>query len=289
MKAILSMTMLFVFLSASAVANTVVDPVAAVFGRPGLRQGNVTKFTFPRTDLKVRIGDVVLSPALALTSWAAFAPSGGGSMVMGDLVLTPAEVPRVIPALLHGGLQITALHNHLLGESPPVMYLHFAGHGDAQALARALKAALRKSATPLGAPARAAKTPPHDWSSVERIFGKPGQRQGNVIQFSFPRRETMTESGQPIPIAMGVATAVNLEAHGKDAVAAGDFVLRAAEIQRVAAALTAHGIAVVALHNHMLSESPRLFFMHFWGEGSADALARGLKVAIDETTAIRRK
>jgi hypothetical protein len=258
------------------------DPASldAILGRTGAQlPGGVTKFGFPRTDLSVDVAGVRIRPALALGSWAAFK----GSMVMGDLALTEAEVNPVITALQAGGIEQTAVHNHLLNENPRIVYVHFAGHGDAAALAKTLRAALARTKTPLDAPAAAAAAPLDlPLADLDKILGAAGKTNGGVDQFSIARTDKVMEHGMEIPPSMGVATAINMQPAGSGrAVATGDFVMTAGEVNGVIRALRKGDIAITALHSHMLDEQPRLFFMHFWGDGDPLALARTLRSALD--------
>jgi hypothetical protein len=262
----------------------------AALGRGGSAQpGNVYKFGFPRGDLDVRIGDVRLKPALALGSWAAFMElPNGHTMAMGDLVLTESEVNDVISALQAGGIEQSALHNHVLGETPRVMYLHFSGHGDAVALARTLRGALEKTKTPLQPPGGTAPAPDLPASGLDRILGHTGKPNGGVLQYSVPRAERIVEHGTEVPPAAGTATAINFQPTGNGRAAiSGDFVVLASEVNAVIRELRAGGIDVTALHSHMLDEEPRLFFMHFWANDDAVKLATALRRALDRTSSRR--
>ncbi|AHG89657.1 protein of unknown function LppY and LpqO [Gemmatirosa kalamazoonensis] len=259
--------------------------VDSALGRKGAAQAaGVMRYGFPRSDLQVTVNGVRLAPALALGSWLAFRDVGGGSvMAMGDLVMLEAEVGPVMRALQAGGVEQTALHNHVLGESPHVMYMHVSAHGDPVKIARTVHDALARTGTPAASPAPA--TPPAldlDTAAVARTLGVAGKANGGVYQVSVPRRETIREDGHEVPPSMGVATAINFQPTGSGRAAiTGDFVLRAAEVNPVIRALHGAGIEVTALHSHMLDEEPRLFFMHFWANDDAAALARGLRNALD--------
>lgn len=254
--------------------------VEDVFGRTGAHQGDMVKIPFPRSDLAVTAGGVKIAPALALTGWAAFKPMKNAAMMMGDLVLLESEVPRVMKKLEAQGIEITALHNHLMDESPTVMYMHFSGHGDAAELARALKEALSETKTPLGAPPSPTASSPVDWSAVESALGHTGAHNGNVLQVGVPRARPIEEAGMEVPPFMGMANSMNFQMDGSRAAITGDFVLTAAEVNPVLRALIDHGIAVTALHSHMLDETPRIFFMHFWAVDDPVVLAQGLKAAL---------
>ena len=261
--------------------------VDTILGRAGAMQpGGVYKFSLPRSDLSVSVGDVKLKPALALGSWIGFLPVGtADALVMGDLVLTETEIGPVMRALQQGGVEQTALHNHLRSELPHVMYMHIMGNGKPEAIARAIHAALALTGTPAAAGTPA---PPAaielDTAAIARTIGQRGRLNGVVYQLTFPRTETIRMGDQEIPASMGVATAINFQPTGRGrAVATGDFVLLGSEVNTVIHALVAHDIEVTAVHSHMLDESPRLFFMHFWGSGSTVAIAQGLRAALDLT------
>ena len=261
--------------------------VDAALGRKGAAQpGGVQRYGFPRGDLQVTLGSVRLAPALALGGWLAFLDVGGGrAMAMGDLVLLESEVGPVMRALQAGGVEQTALHNHVLGESPHVMYMHVAAHGDPVAIARTVRDALSHTATPAAAPPSAA--PPTidlDTAAIARTLGFGGKANGGVYQVSVPRRESIRDDGHELPPSMGVATGINFQPTGGGrAAVTGDFVLRSTEVNPVIRALHAGGIEITALHSHMIDEEPRLLFMHFWANDDALKLARALRGALDHT------
>ena len=262
--------------------------VAEALGRAGADQpGGVVRFSFPRGDLTVVVNGVTLKPALALGSWVAFEPMGQHeAAAMGDLVLLESEVPDVMKALQAGGVEQTALHNHVLGESPRIMYMHVSAHGDPVKIAQTVRTALATTKTPLGAPAPAAAPSAAELytAGIAAALGVAGKLNGVVYQVSVPRREHIMERGHEVPPSMGVATAINFQpTGGGKAAITGDFVMRAEEVNAVIRALQAHGINPTALHSHMLDESPRLFFMHFWANDDAVTLAKGLRAALDKT------
>jgi hypothetical protein len=261
--------------------------VAQAMGKAGAMQpGDVYKISLPRSDLQVTVRGVQIKPALALGSWVAFKKMGVMTMVMGDLVLTEDEVTSVMTKLQQGGVEQTALHNHVLGESPRVMYMHISAMGDAVKIAQAIHDALSLSKTPLTAPL-AGSAPTQDLGidtkRVDQIMGQSGKVNSGVYQFSIPRTEEITEAGAVIPPSMGVAQAINFQpTGGGKAAITGDFVLIASEVNPVIRTLRDNGIEVTAVHSHMLTESPRLFFMHFWANDDAQKLARGLRAALDK-------
>jgi len=209
---------------------------------------------------------------------------GRDVMVMGDLVLLEDEVARVTIMLVKEGIEVTALHNHLLNENPGITYLHFSGKGKAKELAEAIHSALSLTGTPTQTQQTAAsKTPNIDWSKIETIFAKPGQKKGNLFQISFPRKETIQEHGIVISPFLGMASIINMQMIGEQAATAGEFVLLADEVQPVVKALISHNLSVTAIHSHMLHESPRLFFLRFWGYDKPETLATLLKAALDKT------
>lgn len=258
------------------------------FGRKAAVSGDVRRYGFPRTDLNVTLDGVTIKPALALGGWIAFKPMHGEAMVMGDLVLLETEINPVMLKLIEGGLDITAVHNHLLGARPATFYMHVGGHGDPARMAAVIRDALAASKTPLATPAAAATAPAVELDVVQldQLIGVKGQANGGVYQFAVPRRDPITEGGMQLaPVGpMGVATAINFQptGGGKTAIT-GDFVLTGDEVNPVIRALRAGGIDVTAVHSHMLDEQPRLFFLHFWANDDALKLARGLRAALDRT------
>ena len=271
-------------------------PVEQAIGKAGAVQPDgVYKIGLPRTDLHVKVGDVEVQPTLALGSWVAFRKLAVETIVMGDLVLAEDEVEPVMAKLQDGNIEITGLHNHLLNENPRVMYMHIDGRGDAVKLAQAIHAALALSRTPLTAPAPAASPEPVnlDTRALDQIIGRGGKLNGGVYQFSIPRAEKIAagelkNGAEPIPASMGLATAINFQPTGTDTAAiTGDFVLLGSEVNPVISALRQNGIAVTAVHSHMLDDSPRLFFLHFWATDTALKLARGLRAALDKTNSAK--
>ena len=260
-------------------------PVESAMGRSGdVQADGALKFAMPRKDLKVSVGGTQVKAGFALGSWAAFDKPGNQSMLMGDLVLTEDEVGAVMQKLLSGGVQVTALHNHVLHETPRVMYMHIGGMGEAAKLAQAVHDAVALTKTP--APDTTA--PPEekldiDQAQIEQALGQKGKVKGGVLQFGVPRAAKITMHGTAIPNSMGICQAINFQptSAGKAAIT-GDFVLIGNEVGPVMRALRDHGIQVTALHSHMIEEEPRLFFMHFWANDNALNLAKGLRTALDK-------
>jgi Domain of Unknown Function (DUF1259) len=285
---------IFAALSASAAHTQEIDwqKVDDAFGRKPAVTGDVHRYGFPRTDLNVTLDGVTIKPALALGGWVAFKPMHGEAMVMGDLVLLETEINPVMLKLIEGGLEITAVHNHLLRASPATFYMHVGGHGAPVRMATVIHDALAASKTPLATPAAAGSAPEVDLDTaqLDQLIGVKGQPNGGVYQFNVPRRDPVTEGGMQIaPVGpMGVAIAINFQpTGGGKAAITGDFVLTNDEVNPVIKALRANGIEVTAVHSHMLDEQPRLFFLHFWANDDALKLARGLRAALDKTASTK--
>lgn len=315
--ALLASLGLLTLTTAASAAEDWQQAIATGLGKPGTAMaGGVYRVGLPRTDLTVTVDGVQLKPSFALGSWLAFMRHGssGEVMVMGDLVLTDDEVNPVMKRLVEGGLEITALHNHLLRNTPHTMYMHVGGHGDASKLATTLREALGASKTPFGG-ATAAATPPKaggaepasagegpvpakatapdqaldiDTAAIDAAIGRKGKVNGGVYAVSVPRAEIPKDNGMEVPEAMGSSIAINFQpTGGGKAAITGDFVLTADEVNPVIKALRANGIEVTAVHNHMLDDEPRLFFMHFWANDDAGKLARGLGTALQHVKVAR--
>jgi biotin operon repressor len=265
--------------------------VAEGLGKPGSEMpGDVYRVGLPRTDLKVTLDGVELKPGFALGSWLAFKRMGNEAMAMGDLVLTEAEINPVMKRLEESGIEITAIHNHLLRAAPATFYMHVLGHGEPGKLGAAFREALAASKTPIqGAPPGGQQPTASDQridldtAALDQILGRKGKVNGGIYQVSVPRAEPVRDHGMEVPDAMGSAIAINFQpTGGGKAAITGDFVLTANEVNPVLRALRENGIEVTALHNHMLGDEPRLFFMHFWANDDAQKLAKGLRAALDK-------
>jgi Domain of Unknown Function (DUF1259) len=258
--------------------------VGEALGKAGeVQPGGVYRVGLPRSDLHVTVGGVQIKPALALGSWVGFQPAGSGVTAMGDLVLLEREVGLVTAKLQESGIEQTAIHNHLLHETPHVMYVHIRAHGDPVEIARAIHGALTLTGTPFGAAGGKTGNIGLDTARIHQILGWSGKVNGGVYQVSVPRAEVIREGDMEVPPAMGVATGLNFQPTGASTAAiTGDFVLISKEVNPVLHILQQNGIEVTALHSHMLDESPRLFFMHFWANDDAMKLARGLRAALDK-------
>jgi uncharacterized protein DUF1259 len=266
------------------------NAVQDALGRSGtMMPGDVFRVGIPRSDLKVTVNGIPVQAGLALGSYAAFKQFDDGTMVMGDLVLLDEEVNGVMQGLFDQGFEVSALHNHLLNMTPHVMYMHYEGHGDALQLARNLHQALSASATPLSPavpppPAAAPSGPQLDVGMLDSALGYSGKVNGSIVQYTVARAETITEGGHQLLPSMGVATALNFQPTGPETAAiTGDFALISSEVNPVAQALKANGIDVTAMHQHHLSEQPKIYYMHFWANDDPAKLAQGLRAALDQT------
>ena len=265
--------------------------VDAALGKTAAVSGEVHRYGIPRSDLHVTLDGVAIKPALALGGWVAFAPMHGEAIVMGDLVLLESEITPVMTKLLDGGLDITAVHNHILRASPATFYMHVGGHGDPEKMAAVIRSALSGSSTPFDAPATTAGPAPAvdlDTAKLDEIMGVKGTASGGVYQFAVPRREPAMESGMQVNTPLGGANAINFQptGNGKAAIT-GDFLVTGNEVNPLIRALRAGDIEVTAIHSHMLDEQPRMFFIHFWANDDAQKLARNVRTAL-ETTAIAK-
>ncbi len=274
--------------AASAIASeTDWKKVDAILGRSPARMGDIYRYGFPRTDLTVTLDGVTLKPGFALGGWVAFKPIGDQAMIMGDVVLTESEVNPVMAALLADSIEVTAVHNHLLRASPATFYMHVGGHGDPVKMAESIRAALNHSKTPMEvapAPATAPAALDLDMAKLDEAIGVKGRANGGVYQFGVPRADTVTESGMVVPSSMGSAHVINFQSTGEGKAAiTGDFIVLAKEVNPLINTLRTNGIEVTAIHNHMLGDEPRMFFVHFWANDDAVKLALGLRAALDKT------
>jgi len=286
-RTLATLSCVFAFLLAARTASSEApwDAVDKALGQTGKTlAGDVHRYAWPRRDLEVTMGGVRVEPALALGSWAGFKMAEGHAMAMGDLVLLASEVNPVIRALQAGGVDVLAVHNHLSGEAPEVVYVHFGGHGQPEAIAKALRSALEATKTPLAAPAGAPAEPSAAdkaaLDKVQEVLGRKGTMAGRVLQVGVPRAAKIEEDGVEVPPSQGMANSLNFQVVGSRVATTGDFVLITDEVNPVIRELEAHGIQVTALHSHMLRESPRLFFMHFWGLDDPARIGEGLKAAL---------
>jgi Domain of Unknown Function (DUF1259) len=269
------------------VATTEADwsGVAQALGRPGKLTETAYRVALPRSDLSVVSRGVPIKPGLSLGGYAVFTRYPDATMLMGDLVVTEAELPRVTDALLANKVDVTGLHKHLLDHSPAVWWLHIHAMGDPVQLARGLRAALEVTATPVPVASPGPQPPLGlDTTGIDAALGRTGTTDGGVYRVSIPRGDTIVQSGHVLPAGLGLTTAVNFQpAGGGQAAINGDFAMTGNEVQKVIAELRQGGIEIVEVHNHGLEEQPRLFYLHFWAVNDAVALARALRPALDAT------
>jgi hypothetical protein len=263
--------------------------VLKTLGRQGDYKANVLKVNIPRNDLSITVAGVKTPTPFGFGGWVAMTKGDGGTdVLMGDLVLTQDEVNPVMSALLDHGFDVTALHNHFFWDEPRVFFMHVHGHGKAADLATQLKPALdligkRSGGAPPSAPAPAAAAPGMDVAAIAKIVGTPGEQLGAVYKITIGRDDLhLTEMGAPINTRMGLNTWAAFVGTDAKAAVAGDVAMLASEVTPVLKALRQHGIQVVALHHHMTTTSPTIFFLHYWGTGPAPALATGVRAAIDQ-------
>ncbi len=265
--------------------------IEQAIGKPGEIKDEVYKVGLPRKDLSVSVKGVHLKPGFALGSWIAFKQDGKDAILNGDLVLTEEEIGPVFTKLRKEGIEVSALHNHLIGEIPRVMYLHIEGKGDAGKMAMHLKEALVLTATPIGPPSPRAvgaamsasdEEANFDAELIQKELGYKGKIKDGVLHIAVPRPEPIKMAGATMPPSMGMATAFNFQLGGENKVATtGDFVMVRDDVDRVTKALSEHGILITALHNHLVHVSPDLYFMHFWANDSAEKVAKGLRAGLD--------
>ncbi len=242
------------------------ESIENIFGKIPSKENGFYKFSFPRQDFNVMLEGVKIDPRFAFTTWFAFMPqdsAGSSGMLMGDMVLLESEFKNVLKKLEEKSLDIAAIHNHLLGEKPKIMYLHVMSMGKPLDLFNSLKEVLSITATPLKA-SFTDTSQNMDWGKTEETMGYSGKKEGNILKFSVPRNERIKDAGMEIPENFGVNSVINFQKVGDKAAITGDFVLIPSEVNTVQKMLTKGNIVVTALHSHMLFEQPRLFFMHFW-------------------------
>lgn len=262
--------------------------VDTAIGKTATVSGEIHRYGLPRSDLKVTLEGVAIKPTLALGGWVAFAPMHGEAMVMGDLVLLENEITPVMTKLLNSGLDITAIHNHILRASPPTFYMHVGGHGDPEKIAAAIREALSSSTkTPFDLPpASPLSVQPIDLDTakLDTIMMAKGASNGGVYQFNISRRDPPKEGGMTVETAMGGANGINFQptGNGKAAIT-GDFLVTGDEVNPLIRQLRAGDIEVTAIHSHMLDDQPRMFFIHFWANDDAEKLARGVRAALEKT------
>lgn len=259
-----------------------------ITGIAGTASGREYRVSVPQNDLDVRVDGFPIVPPMGTGSWAAFTPAPRGAMVMGDVVLLPAEIGPVQRTALGHGLHVTGLHNHFVRDEPHVMFMHVHGTGSTEQLARAVRAVLDRVAelrgrSPSAAPAASAPGA-LDTARIASILGHRGDLGRGVYRVTIGRPDVrLTDHGVPVSSFLGFNTWAAFQGTPERAAVAGDFAMLEDEVAPVIEALARGGIEVVAVHNHMITERPRIFFLHYWGVGPADQLARGVRAALDVT------
>ena len=246
------------------------------------------KITVPQNDLNVMVDGFKIIPPMGLGSWVAFAPTSEQTMIMGDIIVTEKDLKPVQQEVIKQGLTITAIHNHFVRNEPDVMYMHIGGMGDEKELAGSVKAVFDKVAEIRGAnPANAdisAVENTLDTSVIDRILGFSGSMNNGVYKITIGRPDVdLKEHGATVSTFLGFNTWASWQGTPERAAVAGDFTMLADEVAPVMKTLIENDIEVVALHNHMIHENPRIFFLHYWGVGPAEKLAKGLRAALDKT------
>lgn len=272
------------FAQAAGLDTARIEQLTGLKGALNENEG-VFKVSFPRRDIQATVAGVRMIPDLGLTAWAAFTGAGDHTMVMGDIVLLESEVNPVMSAALDSGLEVTALHNHFLWDSPRVMFMHIGGMGGEQDLARAvgrvfgkLKEVIRSPPSPPMASINPARTS-FDPEDIERTLEATGILNNGVYKVVLGRTGKM--GAHEIGKDMGINTWAAFAGSEQLAIVDGDFAMLEGEVQSVLKALRAANINIVAIHNHMIGESPRYVFLHYWGIGPVEDLAKGLKAALD--------
>lgn len=270
-------------ISAQVPSDAAWQEVATILQTRPADGGGYVRYNLPRADLQVRIGDVMITAPLALTGWAGFAGSPDSSTVMGDLVVTEKELHPVIAELAKQSIDVTAIHNHLVGELPHVMYVHFHVFGRANDIAHRLEAVIRLTGTPRPVASAVASPLAIDSAAVFKALGKRGKATGALAQVSFQLVVgTVTMHGRTVAPALGYGSPINiLQVSANRAVATGDFAVTASQLQPLLQALAQGGITATAVHSHMVGEQPALYFVHFWGDASLPELLSHLRAAID--------
>ena len=264
--------------------------IRRVFGQDGESHDGYFRVNLPRTDLAVRVGSDALESPFEFTSYIGFVPVGKSDVLaMGEYVLRDDEVANVTSELRREGISTPAVHNHLIGESPRIVYVHVMARGPAESVATKLKAAFEKSATPLKRASESASAV--DWAAVDAILGKHSEASNHVAEYEFPRREHLTIDGIPVKSSGMLETASEVVfqqlANGR-AACGGELFVLPSEIDAVARALDERGLHVTAIHNHMVAQSPQMYWMHWYGTGDAAALARGVAAALEHTNGARK-
>lgn len=259
------------------------DSVAAILQTPAVPMVGYTRFSLPRTDLTVRVADLTIATPLIAGGWVGFADQAGHHDMMGDLVVTPMELAQVVGQLARDSIDVTAIHNHLLGELPRLVYVHIHGHGEPIDLARRVARAIGHTATPL--PVRAPRRVPLaiDTTLVFGRLGRSGRAWGNVATVStVVVPGTVNQDGHAMSAALGYGTPMAIQRVTRTRyIASGNFGVLGNRVQPVLRTLANWGITATALHTHMVGEEPTVYFIHFFADGNVDQVLNGLRAALE--------
>jgi hypothetical protein len=276
-------------------SNTAKDPldtavIARTIGVKGAFNKGEYKITIPQNDLSVAVDGFKIIPAMGLGTWIAFTPTASGAMIMGDIVVTETDLKPVQQEIIRQGLTITAIHNHFVRNHPNVMYMHMGGSGPTELLAQKAKSVLDKvrevrgSDPSKGTASNETVQNTIDTTWLNEVLGYSGEMNKGVYKYTIGRPDVkLLEHGVPVTTFLGFNTWVAWQGTREKAAVAGDFTMLEHEVAPVIKALVENGIEVVAVHNHMVHEQPRVFFLHYWGVGNADQLAKGLRAALNQT------
>ena len=270
------------------------QPVRAALGHEGKVDQGVLRVNFVGSDLgkSVTIDGSTVKPGVVYQTWFGFMPMPGGqTMMMGDLCLKQTEVAAAQRAVFAAGFEISGLHNHVLNESSPMVFMHISGDGDLAKMSEAIKTILATTATPTGKEEEEEEVDRPDWSAVCKVFGAQGEAEGNAIEFAFPRADPLKMNGMPVPSGEGFETANEasfISAGNGQAIVYIEFLLKPSEVTPTLQSLVEAGLTVQAVHNHMISEEPRLIFVHAWGRGEAVKMAEGVKSALSKSNVAKQ-
>jgi hypothetical protein len=263
--------------------------IEQITGMKGAEKNGEYKITVPQNDLNIIVDGFKIIPPMGLGSWAAFTPCGDSAMVMGDIILTETDLKPVQQEVIRQGFAITAIHNHFVRNRPNVMYMHIDRSADIATLSNGVKAIFDKVKEVRGKDPKGEKADSVantlNVAMLDSIIGHKGELSKGVYKYTIGRPDIMLqEHGIPVSIFMGFNTWAAWQGTPERAAVCGDFTMLENEVAPVIKALVENGIEVVAVHNHMVHEEPRIFFLHYWGVGPAEQLAKGLKAALNETS-----
>ena len=284
---VLFLTVCFHYSSHAQLDTTAIEKIT---GLKGKSNNGEYKITIPQNDLSIEVDGFKIIPPMGLGTWIAFAPAKDGAMIMGDLVLTETDLKPVQQEVIKQDLTITAIHNHFVRNHPNVLYMHIGGSGKTNDMAAKAKAVLEKikqsrgTDPSKGTASSEAVANTLDTKKLDEIIGYKAEMSKGVYKYTIGRPDVkLKEHGVPVSTFLGFNTWAAFQGSPDHAAVAGDFTMLEDEVANVIKALVENGIEVVAVHNHMVHEQPRIFFLHYWGVGNAEQLAKGLKAALDQT------